>query len=163
ASFRREIRGGVEHQQWTDLLSILGTVTFSPSNDRWICDLNGDGVFRVKDIRGIIDDLYLPSSNEATSWVKCVPIKINVFAWRARLDRLPMRCNLLSRGVEIESLNCPICGQSPEGARQIFFPVQFGQSCASSGMSMVGHPVGGYNVVRGLEYLVLLDSVVFES
>nr|GEW32689.1 RNA-directed DNA polymerase, eukaryota [Tanacetum cinerariifolium] len=77
ASFCREIRGGVEHQQWTDLLSILGTMTLSPSNGRWIYDLNGDGVFRVKDIRGIIDDLYLPSSNEATRWVKCVPIKIN--------------------------------------------------------------------------------------
>nr|GEZ98987.1 RNA-directed DNA polymerase, eukaryota [Tanacetum cinerariifolium] len=69
----------------------------------------------------LIDDLYLPSSNEATRWVKCVSIKINVFAWRARLDRLPTRCNLLSRGVEIESLNCPICGQSPEDARHIFF------------------------------------------
>nr|GEV57914.1 RNA-directed DNA polymerase, eukaryota [Tanacetum cinerariifolium] len=42
ASFRRDIRDGVEHQQWTDMLSILGTVILSPSFDHWICDLNGD-------------------------------------------------------------------------------------------------------------------------
>nr|GEW75330.1 RNA-directed DNA polymerase, eukaryota [Tanacetum cinerariifolium] len=67
ASFRREIRDGVEHQQWTDMLSILGTVILSPSFDRWICDLNGDGTFRVKDIRAILDDMFLPSASEATS------------------------------------------------------------------------------------------------
>nr|GEU97974.1 RNA-directed DNA polymerase, eukaryota [Tanacetum cinerariifolium] len=58
---------------------------------RWICDLNGDGVFRVKEVRTILDDIFLPSVADATRWVKYIPIKINVFAWRARLDRLPTR------------------------------------------------------------------------
>nr|GEV54877.1 zinc finger CCCH domain-containing protein 34-like [Tanacetum cinerariifolium] len=98
ASFRRQIRDGIERQQWMDLLSILCTVTLSPSIDRWICDLNGEGIFRVKEIRSILDDLLLPSSSEATRWVKFIPIKINIFAWRVRLDRLPTRCHLLNRG-----------------------------------------------------------------
>nr|GEU78642.1 RNA-directed DNA polymerase, eukaryota, reverse transcriptase zinc-binding domain protein [Tanacetum cinerariifolium] len=88
-SFRREIRDGAECEQWNDMLSILDTVSLSSSNDRWICDLNGEGMFCVKDIRKIIDELYLPSLSDATRWVKHIPIKINVFAWRARLDRLP--------------------------------------------------------------------------
>nr|GFA16163.1 RNA-directed DNA polymerase, eukaryota [Tanacetum cinerariifolium] len=121
ASFRREIRDGVERQQWTDILSILGTLILSPSFDRWICDLNGDGTFRVKDIRAILDDMFLSSASEATSWVKYIPIKINVFNWRARLDRLPTRCNLLNRGVVLESSLCPICGLVPEDAQHIFF------------------------------------------
>nr|GEW74325.1 RNA-directed DNA polymerase, eukaryota [Tanacetum cinerariifolium] len=77
---------------------ILCTVTLFPSIDRWICDLNGEGVFRVKEIRSILDDLLLPSSSESTRWVKFIPIKINIFAWRVWLDRLPTRCNLLNRG-----------------------------------------------------------------
>nr|GEW60863.1 RNA-directed DNA polymerase, eukaryota, reverse transcriptase zinc-binding domain protein [Tanacetum cinerariifolium] len=93
-SFRRQVRDGVESQQWSELLSLLGTFISSPSSDRWICDLNGDGMFRVKDIRSYLDDLFLPSSIEATRSVKYVPIKVNVFAWRARLDRLPTRDNL---------------------------------------------------------------------
>nr|GEY63382.1 RNA-directed DNA polymerase, eukaryota, reverse transcriptase zinc-binding domain protein [Tanacetum cinerariifolium] len=48
ASFRRSVSDRVERQQWDDLNSVLGYVTLFASKDRWICDLNGDGVFRVK-------------------------------------------------------------------------------------------------------------------
>nr|GFB08218.1 RNA-directed DNA polymerase, eukaryota [Tanacetum cinerariifolium] len=141
ASFRREIRDGVERQQWTDMLSILGTVILSPSFDRWICDLNGDGTFRVKDIRVILDDMFLPSVSEATRWVKYIPIKINVFNSRARLDRLTTRCNLLNRGVVLESSLCSICGSVPEDAQHIF-SVRVGQIFASLDLSLVGYPLG---------------------
>nr|GEV11151.1 RNA-directed DNA polymerase, eukaryota, reverse transcriptase zinc-binding domain protein [Tanacetum cinerariifolium] len=76
---------------WDDLNSVSGSITLSASKDRWICDLNDDGVFRVKEVRTILDDIFLPSGVDATRWVKYIPIKINVFAWRARLDRLPTR------------------------------------------------------------------------
>nr|GEY36831.1 RNA-directed DNA polymerase, eukaryota [Tanacetum cinerariifolium] len=91
ASFRRPVRDGAESHQWTELMSMLGTISLSSSPDRWVCDLNGDGVFRVKDIRSTLDDLFLPSSGVATRWVKYVPIKVNIFTWRARLDRLLTR------------------------------------------------------------------------
>ncbi|GJR51498.1 RNA-directed DNA polymerase, eukaryota [Tanacetum coccineum] len=48
----------------------------------WTCDLTGDGEFRVKEIRNSLDNLFLPSHVEPTRWVKCIPIKINVFAWK---------------------------------------------------------------------------------
>ncbi|GKD15303.1 hypothetical protein Tco_1199710 [Tanacetum coccineum] len=57
-------------------------------------------------IRNFIDDLFLPSSDVATRWVKFIPIKVNVFSWRARRDRLPTRVNLSRRGV---SVGFPIC------------------------------------------------------
>nr|GFB92625.1 RNA-directed DNA polymerase, eukaryota [Tanacetum cinerariifolium] len=97
--------------------------------------------FRVKDIRAILDDMFLPSASEATRWVKYISIKINVFNWRARLNRLPTRCNLLNRGVVLESSLCPICGSVPEDAQHIF-SVQVGQICASSDLSLVGYPLG---------------------
>ncbi|GKG00075.1 hypothetical protein Tco_0301765, partial [Tanacetum coccineum] len=74
--------------------SILDTISLSSANDRWSCDVNGDGMFRVKDIRSSLDDIFLPSLALATRWVKYIPIKINIFIWRARLDRLPTRSNL---------------------------------------------------------------------
>nr|GEZ74756.1 hypothetical protein [Tanacetum cinerariifolium] len=79
-SFCRQVWDGAESQQWADLLLLLGTFSLSPSIDRWVCDLNGDGSFRVKDFRFVLDDLILPSLNMATRWVKCVPVKVNVFA-----------------------------------------------------------------------------------
>nr|GEY35270.1 RNA-directed DNA polymerase, eukaryota [Tanacetum cinerariifolium] len=43
----------------------------------------------IGEVRTILDDIFLPSAADATRWVKYIPIKIIVFAWRARLDRLP--------------------------------------------------------------------------
>nr|GEY55699.1 RNA-directed DNA polymerase, eukaryota [Tanacetum cinerariifolium] len=49
---------------WDDLNSVSGSVTLSASKDKWICDLNGDGVFRVKENlvrRGVVLDSSLCS------------------------------------------------------------------------------------------------------
>ncbi|GJU84385.1 hypothetical protein Tco_1291931 [Tanacetum coccineum] len=86
---------GAERQQWDDLSSIMNSVVLSSSKDRWTCDLSGDGEFKVKVIRNFIDDLFLPSSDVATRWVKFIPIKVNVISWRARRDSmLFFRCDV---------------------------------------------------------------------
>nr|GEY77314.1 zinc finger, CCHC-type [Tanacetum cinerariifolium] len=74
--------------------------------DRWIFYLNGDGVFRVKEVRTILDDIFLPSAADATRWVKYILIKINVFAWRARLDCLPTR-RPVGGGIWTGTIYCP--------------------------------------------------------
>nr|GEU35170.1 ribonuclease H-like domain-containing protein [Tanacetum cinerariifolium] len=45
-------------------------VILSSLGDRWVCDLNGDGDFRVKDIRSKIDDFFLPKGDVPTRWIK---------------------------------------------------------------------------------------------
>ncbi|GJU50155.1 RNA-directed DNA polymerase, eukaryota, partial [Tanacetum coccineum] len=57
------------------LLALYNSVSLSPLDDRWYCDLNGEGLFRVKDIRLAIDEMFLPGLNEVTRWVNFVPIK----------------------------------------------------------------------------------------
>nr|GFD36097.1 RNA-directed DNA polymerase, eukaryota [Tanacetum cinerariifolium] len=87
-SFLREPRGGIELQQLTDLATLLDSVILNTSKDQWYCDLSGDGEFRVKELRNFIDDKYLHTHTEATRWAKIVPIKVNIFVWRARRDCL---------------------------------------------------------------------------
>nr|GFA36556.1 RNA-directed DNA polymerase, eukaryota [Tanacetum cinerariifolium] len=106
ASFRRSVRDGVEREQWDDLNSVSGSVTLYASKDRWICDLHGDGVFRVKEVRTILDDIFLSSAADATRWVKYIPIKINVFAWHAQLDRLPT-IRFVVYGIWTGTIYCP--------------------------------------------------------
>nr|GEX17677.1 RNA-directed DNA polymerase, eukaryota, reverse transcriptase zinc-binding domain protein [Tanacetum cinerariifolium] len=72
---RRQVWDGAESQQWTELLALYNSVSLSPLEDRWYCDLNGEGLFCVKDIRLAIDELFLPGLNEVTRWVNFVPIK----------------------------------------------------------------------------------------
>nr|GEW00553.1 RNA-directed DNA polymerase, eukaryota [Tanacetum cinerariifolium] len=113
-SFRRPVRGGVELQQLTDLVSLMDSVVLCSSHDRSRCDLSGDGDFSVKVIRNYIDDKFMPSHSEPSRWVRYIPIKINVFAWRARRDCLPTRVNLMRRGVTLDSVNCPLCNSDEE-------------------------------------------------
>nr|GEY50078.1 RNA-directed DNA polymerase, eukaryota [Tanacetum cinerariifolium] len=91
------VRGGTEHRQLSALLSRMESVSLSASLDRWICKCSSDGSFSVKGILNVLDDLFLPSGAESTRWVNSIPIKVNVFVWRARRDCLPTRSNLLRR------------------------------------------------------------------
>ncbi|GKB04347.1 hypothetical protein Tco_0832490 [Tanacetum coccineum] len=70
------------------------TVVLSNMGDRRFWDLNGDGCFRVKDVRRLLDDMLLPKSDVPSRWVKQIPIKVNVLAWKISMDRLPTRVNL---------------------------------------------------------------------
>nr|GEW24395.1 RNA-directed DNA polymerase, eukaryota [Tanacetum cinerariifolium] len=126
-SFRRTVRDGMEQQQMSDLILILESVSLSTSQDRWICDLSGDGEFWVKEVRIFLDDLFLPSFSEPTRWVKCVPIKINIFAWRACRDCLPTRSNLARRGVSLESSRCPLCDACEEDIHHVLFRCSLAQ------------------------------------
>nr|GEZ92835.1 hypothetical protein [Tanacetum cinerariifolium] len=97
----------------------LGAISIDDSFRRPI----RDGVERQQwvELSSILDYLFLPSSVVATRWVKYIPIKINIFTWRARLDRLPTRYNLAKRGVVLESPLCLICGSVREDSIHILF------------------------------------------
>nr|GEV36900.1 RNA-directed DNA polymerase, eukaryota, reverse transcriptase zinc-binding domain protein [Tanacetum cinerariifolium] len=100
-SLRRQVKGGVEAQQLVQLQDLIGSLVLVNDEDRWFWDLNGNGVFCVKDVRRLLDESFLPKQATATRWVKFVPIKINVFAWKVSLDRLPIRVNLMHRGFSL--------------------------------------------------------------
>ncbi|GKB60561.1 RNA-directed DNA polymerase, eukaryota [Tanacetum coccineum] len=127
-SFRRRVRSGIEQQQLSDLVTYFESVSLFYSHDRWVCSIFGDGSFSVKDIQNSLDDLFLPSWPEPTRWVKFIPIKINIFIWRARRDCLPTRSNLIHRGISLESDNCPICCSTREDAAHVFFRCELAQS-----------------------------------
>ncbi|GKB69459.1 RNA-directed DNA polymerase, eukaryota, partial [Tanacetum coccineum] len=60
-------------------------------------------------------------------WIKYIPIKVNIFAWRARQDCLPTRVNLIRRGITIESSLCPVCSVCEEDVCHIFFRCDLAQ------------------------------------
>nr|GFA61997.1 RNA-directed DNA polymerase, eukaryota [Tanacetum cinerariifolium] len=102
-------------------------VSLSNSSDRWICDLTSDGVFRVKEVRNCIDDIFLPSQVIDTRWVRFVPIKVNILIWRARQDCLPTRVNLVRRSINVDSCVCPICSTGEDEINHILFRCDLAQ------------------------------------
>ncbi|GJU06268.1 RNA-directed DNA polymerase, eukaryota, reverse transcriptase zinc-binding domain protein [Tanacetum coccineum] len=120
-SFCRLPRGGIESEHYRNLCDAVSDITLPQMHDRWSWTLNASGEFSVSSVRNIIDDVYLPKSEVATRWVKEVPIKINILAWKISLDRLPTRANLSARGLEIPSILCPSCNEAVESSSHIFF------------------------------------------
>ncbi|GKC30997.1 RNA-directed DNA polymerase, eukaryota [Tanacetum coccineum] len=120
-SFRRLPRGGIEQELLNLLCSKVDAFVLPNMADRWSWSLEGSGVFSVKSSRNLIDDKFLPKADVPTRWINVLPIKVNVFAWKVFLDKLPTRSNLSLRGVDIPSINCPICNLAVESSSHIFF------------------------------------------
>ncbi|GJW23890.1 RNA-directed DNA polymerase, eukaryota, reverse transcriptase zinc-binding domain protein [Tanacetum coccineum] len=120
-SFRRTPRGGVEQAQFDELSALLQNVTVSTISDRWNWALESSGGFSVASVRKAIDDKLLSEVDSKTRWIKYVPIKVNVHAWKVKTDSLPTRFNISRRGIDIESISCAICDNGVETSSHLFF------------------------------------------
>nr|GFA79838.1 RNA-directed DNA polymerase, eukaryota [Tanacetum cinerariifolium] len=127
-SFRRPVRGGSESAQLESLSELIEGVILSNSCDRWFWDMNGSGSYRVKDVRNMLDDFLLPKDEVATRWLPHLLIKLNVFAWRLYLDRLPTKSNLIRRGIQV--IFTILCF-SDTGLTCSYLPIRIHQSSES--------------------------------
>ncbi|GJX02961.1 hypothetical protein Tco_0188877 [Tanacetum coccineum] len=78
-------------------IDVGGGVVLGVASDRWYWSLDGSGEFTVASVRKVIDDIRLPVVATQTRWIKAVPIKVNVHAWKS--DRV----------VETFVLRVPFC------------------------------------------------------
>ncbi|GJS70202.1 RNA-directed DNA polymerase, eukaryota [Tanacetum coccineum] len=77
--------------------------------------------FSAASVRKMLDDKMLPDVTTKTRWIKLVPIKVNVHAWKVKIDSLPTRFNISRRGMDIESITCSICDNEVESSSHLFF------------------------------------------
>ncbi|GJW61903.1 RNA-directed DNA polymerase, eukaryota, reverse transcriptase zinc-binding domain protein [Tanacetum coccineum] len=120
-SLRRTLRGGIEQVQMEDLKSYLEGTILSSMLGRWRWSFSGDGEFSVSSVRSLIDDKILEVVGPKTRWIKYVPIKDTILAWRIKLAYLPTRLNLSRRGIDLESIFCTFCNSAVESSSHIFF------------------------------------------
>ncbi|GJX40530.1 RNA-directed DNA polymerase, eukaryota [Tanacetum coccineum] len=100
--------------QFNELSALVHDVSLIPMSDRWKWDLESSGEFSVASVRKMIDDKSLPEVDSKTRWIKYVPIKVNVHAWKVKTDSLPTRFNVSRRGIDIDSIMCVICDNGGE-------------------------------------------------
>ena len=57
----------------------------------------------MSSLRKVIDENRYPGGLSRTRWVKYVPLKVNVTAWKIKLDALPTRLDISRRGIDVVS------------------------------------------------------------
>ncbi|GJY38763.1 reverse transcriptase domain, reverse transcriptase zinc-binding domain protein [Tanacetum coccineum] len=99
------------------LCNSLNVVVLNPNGrDKWSWSYEAPGCLKVNVLTKVIEfNLHgvhiLGSHHKWNSWI---PKKVNIVAWRASLDRLATRFNLMARDVSLPSINCLFCGLEPE-------------------------------------------------
>ncbi|KAL4323635.1 hypothetical protein GQ457_11G028910 [Hibiscus cannabinus] len=99
---------GWEQSQWNELVDCLANFS--------------DGVYKVKSMR-FLDENSTPSNPlwEKLVWLRLVPPKVEIFMWRVVWGRVPVKVELLKRGVPIiENSLCSLCKNSPETISHLF-------------------------------------------
>ncbi|GJX71922.1 RNA-directed DNA polymerase, eukaryota [Tanacetum coccineum] len=102
-------------------MSLVSDIRLVPMADRWSWNLSSSSDFSVSSVRRLIDDKTLPNDPLKTRWVRFVPIKINVIAWKVKSNSLPSRFNISRRGIPLDSINYGICDLGVETVSHLFF------------------------------------------
>ncbi|XP_071741049.1 uncharacterized protein [Rutidosis leptorrhynchoides] len=110
-----------------ELVGLVRPVILSvDQRDEWKWVLDAKGVFTVKRCSTLIDNATLVRSPNPLESLRnsLVPKKVEVFIWRARLGRIPVRVELDKRGIDLNSARCPICDNDIETVEHILFSCQ---------------------------------------
>ncbi|GKB10768.1 reverse transcriptase domain, reverse transcriptase zinc-binding domain protein [Tanacetum coccineum] len=86
----------------------------------WDCTIDHTRKFSVKAMSVHMTSMSHTMVFEPTRWDRAVPSKININTWRVSNRRLPTRINLDRRGVDLDSVRCPMCDEDLETEDHIF-------------------------------------------
>ncbi|KAK2446576.1 hypothetical protein QL285_017365 [Trifolium repens] len=124
-----------EENLLSDLREVINNVTLVNERDRWGWIPNAGGDFSVKSAYDTVVKLFVPMESMeqvytrafATLW-KCVaPSKVLGFAWQLLLERIPTRCNLARRQIQLldNEQRCVWCGREDETVMHLFIYCDF--------------------------------------
>ncbi|XP_039064927.1 uncharacterized protein LOC120210230 [Hibiscus syriacus] len=113
-----------ELSQFTDLLAIIHNITLSSElSDGLVWRGNGEGIYSVK---SSVKSCCLVSTSDPfwmnNIWMGLVPPRVEVFLWKVVHNKLPVKQELLRRGVSsIGDVACPLCKKEAESLSHLFF------------------------------------------
>ena len=71
-------------------------------------------------MRKLISTMSSDNNSQHTRWNKLLPTKVNILTWRVLNKRLPTRFNLDRRGIDLDTVRCPLCNNDIETEDHIF-------------------------------------------
>ncbi|GJU98310.1 RNA-directed DNA polymerase, eukaryota, reverse transcriptase zinc-binding domain protein [Tanacetum coccineum] len=115
----RPLRSAAKKQE-LEVCSQISNLCLFNGQVMWECTISDDRRFSVKSMQTYINSLLHPLEPPPFRWSKILPIKINISSWRILHKRLPTRCNLDRRGIDLNSTLCPVCDEDIETEEHLF-------------------------------------------
>nr|GEX34916.1 hypothetical protein [Tanacetum cinerariifolium] len=103
-----------------ELCSLVVHLRLSDNGNLWECIIDDSRAFSVKMMRSYINQKFPTLQVPPTRWNTLLPLKVNIFIWRTTNKRLPTRANLDYRGIDLDSVRCPMCDDAIETEDHIF-------------------------------------------
>ncbi|XP_071718402.1 uncharacterized protein [Rutidosis leptorrhynchoides] len=97
------------------------------SSDVWKWNPNTSGSFKSSDLTSLINSKVLLTISSAKEAMRnnLIPQKLGILVWQAKMQRLPVLVELDKRGVDLDSVRCPICDDNVETTDHILFKCSF--------------------------------------
>lgn len=108
--------GGRANLDFDTLLNTIGSYPLEEGKlDGWKW-LDPKGKFIVSKLTRLVEAkaLHIPDEVVLFDWNRWVPLKVNFCVWRASINCLPSKVNLLRRGIPLELIWCEFCGIFPK-------------------------------------------------
>ncbi|XP_071688854.1 uncharacterized protein [Rutidosis leptorrhynchoides] len=99
------------------MIDIIKTVSISGSGaNKWKFSGDKSGSFVTKSMAKTIDDKLISRESNPTETIKnnLVPLKVGIFVWRVLRKRIAVRVELDRRGIDLDTLLCPLCNDVVE-------------------------------------------------
>ncbi|GJW33835.1 RNA-directed DNA polymerase, eukaryota, reverse transcriptase zinc-binding domain protein [Tanacetum coccineum] len=119
-SWYRTPRSPIELQELSGLVELVTHLHLTNDSDKWTCVLSDSKDFSVRAMRIHISNTTSLLPEVPYRWNNILPSKVNISSWRIFHRRLPTRLNLDKRGIDLDSVLCPICNDNPESEDHIF-------------------------------------------
>ncbi|XP_071689538.1 uncharacterized protein [Rutidosis leptorrhynchoides] len=116
--WKRDVSGRAINELDSLMALLNDYVKQDKAKDSWIWNLAGNGLFSTKKLAFVLDEKILNfgshANNEEFLKNNLVPSKVAIFIWRALKRRIPVRTELDKRGIDLDSVRCPLCDDNVE-------------------------------------------------
>ncbi|PWA35911.1 RNA-directed DNA polymerase, eukaryota [Artemisia annua] len=115
----------LEVEEWIILSSKLEQSVIGRGPDSWTWSGSCDGNFSVSNMKFLIREARGYGTFFKFKWVSWVPLKCNILAWRAEMDRIPTVPALARRNIRVDNDVCSLCDTDVETTRHLFMGCGF--------------------------------------
>ncbi|XP_022001887.1 uncharacterized protein LOC110899287 [Helianthus annuus] len=104
---------------------LLANIRLDSNVDTWDWNKSRLQIVNVQEAKKWIRSVGMEDIGHLFRWCKWVPLKCNIFLWRAALDRIPTKTALRRRNVCAGDVMCSLCDADEETAVHLFTACRF--------------------------------------